>query len=142
MQYKTMLFIFVLVVLSFAVFMAFKDIKKNFASKEHFDTSADIADLKIALFKADFCGHCKDYLRSNVFEDTYTTIKGKDNFRGVVFVTYDYDQNKQLAEQYNIESFPSIIAIDGAGNMLNTFDGDRYNKEDLVKFVEANRVKA
>jgi thioredoxin-like negative regulator of GroEL len=135
---KTALFIFVLVILATAVYMAYSDIMKNMPKKiESF--SDDKPKLKICLYKAVWCLHCTRYLKSNVFDDTYADVKGKYN--DVVFTTVDFDQNKQLAEKYNVNSFPTIIAVDADGKLIDTFDGDRSKKEELMKFVEANRVK-
>jgi thioredoxin-like negative regulator of GroEL len=89
---------------------------------------------------SEYIKHCQSYLKSNVFDDTYADVKGKYN--DVVFTTVDFDKNKQLAEKYNVNSFPSIIAVDADGKLLDTFNGDRSNKAELMKFVEANRVKA
>ena len=134
---KTTLFVFVLLILAYAVWMAYTDIMKNMPKVEKF---SDEAKLKICLYKATWCSHCNRYLQSHVFEDTYDSVKGKYN--DVVFVTYDFDENKKLAEKYNVNSFPTIIAVDKNGNLLDTFEGDRNNKDELMRFVEANRSKA
>ena len=136
---KTALFVFVLIVLSYAVYMAFSDIRKNMpAVSEHF---ASDPVLKICLYKATWCGHCKKYEESKVFENTYDSIKDKPEYKDVVFVTVDFDENKALAEKYNVNSFPSIIAIDGKGNFLSRFEGDRYKSEELIEFVKTNKSK-
>jgi thiol-disulfide isomerase/thioredoxin len=139
---KAVLFVFVLVVLGYAVWMAYSDIMKYMPKRKNDTepyTNGDDAKLKICLYKATWCHFCTDYLKSGVFEDTYADVKGKYN--DVAFVTYDFDENKKLAEKYGIESFPSIIAVDANGKLLGNFEGDRMKKEDLVKFVEDNRVK-
>ena len=88
------------------------------------------------MFKAEWCGYCKKYIQSNVFDDAYA--KAKDQYPGVVFVTRDYDSDKELAGKYNINSFPTIIAVDGDGNYLTKFNGDRNNTDELIKFVNDN----
>lgn len=132
---KLALFVFVLAILAYAVYMAYTDIMRP--KKERF---TDGAKVKICLYKATWCHFCTKYLESNVFEDVYADVKQK--YDDVVFATYDFDENKKLAEQYNVNSFPTIIAVDKNGKLLDTFDGDRYNKGDLMRFVEANRQKA
>ena len=102
--------------------------------KENFDNNTP--KLQIALFKAEWCGHCTNYLKSNVFNDAYT--KAKDQYPGVVFITYDFDSNKELASKYNVNSFPTIIAVDSDGKYLTKFNGDRTNTDELVKFVKDN----
>lgn len=99
---------------------------------EHFNDSK----LKICLFKATWCNHCKVFEQSNVFNDTYEGIK-KD-YPGVVFVTYDFDENKELASGYNVNSFPTIIAVDASGKFLSKFSGDRTSIPELTAFVKNN----
>jgi thiol-disulfide isomerase/thioredoxin len=59
------------------------------------------SDTTMYLFKADWCGHCKnlapvwDQLQKEV-----TNIK---------FVTYDSQKDKNSIEKYNISGFPTII---------------------------------
>jgi thiol-disulfide isomerase/thioredoxin len=130
-MYKTIILAFLAVVLLYALLVTFKQIKGNMP-KESFEEPK----LRICLFKAEWCGHCQKYVKSHVFEDTYASIK--DDYPGVVFVTYDFDQNKKLAEQWNVNSFPSILAVGKDGKLLDTFEGDRYSPEDLVKFVKKN----
>lgn len=132
---KLALFVFVVAILGYAVYMAYTDITKS--KKERF---TDGAKLKIALYKATWCSHCTKFIESNVFQDTYAAVK--DKYDDVVFATYDFDENKKLAEQYNVNSFPTIIAVNKDGKLLDTFDGDRSNKAELMRFVEANRQKA
>lgn len=138
---KTILIIFVLLIVAYAIYMAYTDIMKNIpaekAKLEKF--SGDEDKLKICLYKATWCSHCTKYIKSNVFNDAYADVKGKYN--DVVFTTVDFDENKKLAEKYDINGFPTIIAVDSKGNLLDTFTGDRSKKEDLMKFVEDNRVK-
>ena len=131
---KLALFVFVLAILAYGVYMAYTDIMRP--KKERF---TDGAKVKICLYKATWCHHCQSYTKSNVFEDVYSDVKGK--YDDVVFATYDFDENKKMAEQYNINSFPTIIAVDKNGKLLDTFDGDRNNKGDLMRFVEMNRQK-
>jgi thiol-disulfide isomerase/thioredoxin len=133
---KLALFVFVLAILAYGVYMAYTDIMRP--KKERF-TSSEGTKVKICLYKATWCHHCVAFVKSNVFEDVYSDVKGK--YDDVVFATYDFDENKKMAEQYNINSFPTIIAVDANGKLLDTFDGDRNNKGDLMRFVEVNRQK-
>lgn len=136
---KTILFVFVLIVIATAIFMAYKDIRSSMPGvSENFEEGK----LKICLYKASWCGHCTKYLQSGVFESTYESLKKKPEYADVVFATIDFDENKESAEKYNVNSFPSIIAIDGQGNLLSHFEGDRYKPEELVKFVDENKAKA
>jgi thiol-disulfide isomerase/thioredoxin len=115
--------------------MAYTDIKKNMPKVSEAFTEPK---LKICLYKAEWCGHCRELLKAGTFNSAYESIKDKPEYKDVVFVTYDFDENKALAEKYNINSFPSIIAVDKDGNLLNNFEGNRNSKDDLIKFVDQN----
>ncbi len=135
---KTILFVFVLVVLAYAVYMAYTDIKKNMPKvSESF--SSEEPKLKICLFKAEWCKYCLKYVQSGTFNNAYDSIKDKPEYKDVVFVTYDFDQNKALAEKYNINSFPSIVAVDKDGNLVKNFEGNRDSQDDLLKFVDESK---
>lgn len=148
---KTILFVFVLLILAYAVYMAYADISKNFPKSktvttsisERFEDNKDntASKLKICLYTAEWCHFCKSYKQSNIFNDTYSSIKKNDMYNGVVFATLDFDQNKAMAEKYNVNSFPTIIAVDSKGNLLDTFSGDRSDKDELVGFVDKNLNK-
>lgn len=135
---KTVLFVFVLAILAFAVYMSYTDISK--AMQRRKEAFSSEPKLKICLYKASWCSHCTKFVQSNIFEDVYADVKGK--YDDVVFATYDFDENKKLAEKYNINSFPTIIAVDKNGKLLDTFDGDRNKKDELMRFVEKNRANA
>ena len=93
-QYKLVLVIFIAALLFYAVYISF-----NYRV-ERFD---DSAKPQVALFYAMFCGHCKTYLQSNVFDNTSDIINNDPRFQNKMsFVKYDYDQNKDLANKYNI----------------------------------------
>lgn len=140
---KTILFVFVLVVVAAAVFMAYKDIRSSMPKVDGgLSENFEEGKLKICLYKATWCGHCTKYLQSGVFDSTYESIKGKPEYADVVFATIDFDENKDSAEKYNVNSFPSIIAIDKQGNLISRFEGDRYKSEELIKFVDESKNKA
>lgn len=128
MSVKPILVLFLLVILSYALFVSFKYYKENYQ---------DYA-LRILLVHATWCSHCKTYIRSGTFDTAYNEIKKNGKYQGVVFEKIDYDKNKDVAEKYDINSFPTIIAVDGNGKLLDKFSGDRDNKSDLVRFVDKN----
>jgi len=128
MSVKLILVLFLLVILSYALFVSFK------YYKEHYQDYA----LRILLVHATWCSHCERYLSSGTFDQVYNSLKKDDKYQGVVFEKIDYDQHKDIAEKYDINSFPTIIAVDANGKLLDKFSGDRDNKSDLVKFVDKN----
>ena len=122
---KCILVSFLVVALFFALYVAYEKMHK----KEGFAGDK----VKVCLFYATWCGHCEKYLDSKVFDATYSQVKSKDS--QIVFEKIDYDQNKNLASKYDVNSFPTIVAIDGNGKKIDTFKGDRYNKEALEQFA-------
>lgn len=91
-------------------------------------------NIKIYLFYATWCGHCHKYLESNIFMTTFDEIK-KTN-ANVTFEMIDFDKNKELANKYNVSSFPSIISASSDGTFIKEFSGNRNNKEELKEFVK------
>lgn len=89
--------------------------------------------VRICLFYAEWCHHCEKYLSSGVFDKTYESVKSSNS--NIKFEKIDYDQNKNLASKYGVQSFPSIIAIDSNGKKIGEFEGDRYNKDVLERFA-------
>ena len=136
---KTVLFLFVLVILAYAVYMAYTDIRKNMPRISESFSDSEEKKLKICLFKAEWCSFCTKYVQAGTFNKAYESIKDKPEYKDVVFAVYDFDQNKALAEKYNINSFPSIIAVDKDGNLVKNFEGNRDSQDDLVKFVDESK---
>ena len=123
MSTKLILAIFLVFLLSYALFVSFKP-------KESYEDMP----LKIVLVHATWCSHCVAYVKSGTFLRTFNEqVKGK---RNVEFEMLDYDKNKDVAEKYDINSFPTIIAVDGKGELLGKFEGDRNKPSDLVAFVD------
>lgn len=99
-------------------------------NKKHRETFEN--DVKVALFHATWCGHCVKYLASGNFEKAEKKVQGSNS--NVEFVKYDYDKNKDLAEKYNVSSFPTIIGL--VGEKTYKFYGDRNNVNHIQFFIE------
>ena len=97
-----------------------------------FEKFSDSPKVTIILFFASWCGHCEAYLSSNVFMNTYDKLQNKSDIK---FVNYDYDKHKDLGNKYGVNSFPTIVAIDGNGNKISDFAGDRNSSSDLTNFA-------
>lgn len=122
------LFIIILIILIAVFFIYINNIK--------IENYNDSNSVKIILFYATWCGHCHRYLESNIFMDTYDTLKNNPKYKNINFEMIDFDKNKELANKYNINSFPTIISVNFDGTLIKIFEGNRNNKDHLKKFVD------
>lgn len=91
--------------------------------------------LKVMLFHASWCPHCRDYLSSGVWtQQLKNVVKTDPKFAGVVLMDFEFEDNKQLAEKYNVDRFPYILAENSNGKVYQ-FSGNRNNVEDLKDFI-------
>ena len=84
--------------------------------------------LKCILFKAEWCGHCKEFKPTWKALETMYEKNGK-----IKFVTYDFDKNKKKMEEYGIEGFPSIMFENNKGKSF--YKGSR-DVNDLMNIIE------
>jgi thiol-disulfide isomerase/thioredoxin len=82
--------------------------------------------INLMLFKADWCGHCKQF--KSTWEHISKVYKNKFNF-----VVYDADKQKEYFEEYKVDAFPTLLAKNG--NNIITYNGDR-SMEDLNNFLQ------
>lgn len=141
--YKILLIIFIIAIVIYALNSTYTTILTNLpenvkSNVEEYDNSKNIT---IALFHANWCGHCVQYRKSGKFINTYNTIKSDPSMSNITFTEYEFDNNKDLANKYNINSFPTIVAIDSNGNLLSTFNGNRSNSDELIAFAKKNLNK-
>lgn len=123
--------IVIILFVSYAVYFIYRQFKKNMPLEKFSEPK-----LKIVLFYAVWCPHCEDYLSSKVFSSTYEELKKNPKYASVVFEELDYDKNKSVANKYNVSSFPSIIAVSSEERLIDTFNGDRYDRDVLKAFVD------
>ncbi len=79
----------------------------------------------IMLFKADWCGHCKNF--KPTWDAVSSAYKNKYNF-----ITYDADKQREVFEKYKVDGFPTVLVKQG--DNIIPFDGER-SFEDLSNFV-------
>jgi protein disulfide-isomerase A6 len=132
---KIFLWIFVIIVVVYAIVMAYNDVVKYIPQEKKKVEKFDEPKLKIALFYAEWCGHCSKYIKAGTFMDTYDKLKQQKKFDKVVFVQFDFDKNKELGNKYGVSSFPTIVAISSSGDLVGEFAGDRNDPEALIKFT-------
>ena len=79
----------------------------------------------IILFKSEDCGHCQKF--KPTWEALQKQFTGKHNF-----ITYDYKENPEKMEEFNIEGFPTIYRVSGENKYV--FEGER-DIDNLVAFL-------
>jgi thiol-disulfide isomerase/thioredoxin len=100
-----------------------EEIKKNRMIMKGGGNSEDKKTL--ALFKAEWCGHCK------AFKGTWDKLQsGMGN--KVNFVTYDSEINKNEIKDYKIQGFPTLILL--AGDKAVEYVGPR-DETSIKQFI-------
>lgn len=94
------------------------------------------AENKLIFFDANtsWCGPCK-WLAKNTFTD-----KGVGDFYNQNFISYELDMEKgegvALADEFKIKAYPTLLFLDGGGNIVHRTAGAM----DAEKFLELGRV--
>ncbi len=83
--------------------------------------------LDIILFKADWCGHCKN------FKPTWDKVSELFNTK-FNFIVYDADKQREKFEEYKVDAFPTIIIKDGSN--IIPYDGER-SLEEMSNFLNS-----
>lgn len=94
----------------------------------------------LKLFHASWCPHCVDYLKPKdgsapVWTDKLPAALTKEKVEGVKLEEYEFEANKELADKYKVNSFPTIIGENPRGT-VKKFEGNRDSVEDLIKFAK------
>jgi thioredoxin-like negative regulator of GroEL len=87
----------------------------------------DNTKITVILFKADWCGHCKQF--KPTWEKISDMYKQKYNF-----VTYDADSQTDKFKEYKVDAFPTVLVKNGS-NVI-PYDGDR-SIDDLNNFLQS-----
>ena len=80
----------------------------------------------VILFKAEWCGHCKN------FKDTWLNLKTKYNDK-YDFITYDADMNSKEVSSFNIKGFPTLLVQNK--KKIVEYNGSR-DENNIIKFVD------
>ena len=68
------------------------------------------SDVKVMLFYAEWCGHCKEFKKPG---GDWETIKANKQLKGVTFSEVDCDKNKKAAADYRVNSYPTLFFVKG-----------------------------
>ena len=83
--------------------------------------------IKIILFKADWCGHCKN------FKPTWEAVSKQYNNK-FEFIVYDADKERSKFEEYKVDAFPTVIIK--RGEEKTEYKGER-SFEDFNNFLQS-----
>ncbi len=81
---------------------------------------------KIILFKADWCGHCKN------FKPTWDAISKQFNNK-YEFIVYDADNQTDKFKEYKVDAFPTVLVKNG--DNIISYEGDR-TFDDFNNFLQ------
>lgn len=123
---RIILALFVIFGIMLAIYIAYSNMKEKFTNTTNFK-------VRVCLFYATWCPHCTKYMESGVFNQVANTVKKTSD--EIYFHEIDYEENKSLANKYDISGFPTIIAIDANGKLIKSFEGNRNNPRDLEEFA-------
>lgn len=127
----------ILVLICFIIFVSLFTIflLKNKKTIDKFENKDN--KIKVVLVYADWCGHCKRYIQSKMFDEKLANeLKNNSKYSNVTIQKINYDENKDFAEKYNINSFPTIIVIKDDNNSKK-FEGNRDDLNELISFIDS-----
>lgn len=96
----------------------------------------DKNSVKLVLFYAPWCGHCKALMPDwEKIEYKYNNQVVRQ--KKITISKIDCDQNAKLAEQYNIQGYPTIKLLHSNNNgKINLYDyEDQRNYNQISKFI-------
>lgn len=127
---KTLLIIVVAIVLVYLVFTLYK---KFFTTEERFQDMIGDTETVFRMFYVDWCPHCQ--VAKPEFEklSKLTEINGKP----IKIEMVNAEENTELAKQFNVTSYPTIILTHSGKNTI--YEGDRTEAE-LTDFIKKNVV--
>ncbi len=83
--------------------------------------------INVILFKADWCGHCKNF--KPTWEKVSKMYENKYNF-----IVYDADTQKKYFEEYKVDAFPTVLIKTDTNTI--SYDGDR-SFDDFSNFLQS-----
>lgn len=84
--------------------------------------------MDIMLFKAEWCGHCKN------FTPVWNSLQQMDEFKNKFnFITFDSKENKTEFEEYKVNEYPTLMVKKDENN-LDEYNGPR-EMEHMIEFL-------
>lgn len=136
---KYLIMLLVAIIFVFVAMHAYKTyvapaLSRNYVSNKEFIKGSDddlnkTADLYF--FYTEWCPHCKK--AKPEWEQLKMEYENKQiNGYKINFIEVDCDQNKEIAEQYNVEGYPTIKLV--SGNQIVEYDA-QPNKKTLEQYL-------
>tara|TARA_A100000164_G_C21514979_1_gene588804 strand:- start:60 stop:413 length:354 start_codon:yes stop_codon:yes gene_type:complete len=85
--------------------------------------------MKVTLYYADWCGHCK------TFKPTWEKLKTKFETIGIKYDEYEHGKDQKIIEENNIEGFPTI-QIENNGEVKDYSGSREYNE--ILNYLNKN----
>ena len=106
----------------------FNKIKPNYVENKEF-TSNNIDSVELYFFYTDWCPHCKS--AKPIWEDLKNNTSMVNNVK-INYIDVNCDNEKELAEKFNIEGYPTIKLV--KDNQVIEYDA-KPDKETLIIFL-------
>ena len=109
-------------------------ISKQYDKGQSFEKAQKTGKPILVFFYTDWCGFCQR------FAPTYDKIaKSRDIKKNVAvaYVNCEEEANRKIAEEYNIQAFPTVYVVDAKGTRTQLDNGTFFN-EDSVEVVSKN----
>ena len=85
-------------------------------------------------FSADWCGYCKE------FNPTWNQLVKTNKKKNIEFKKHSItDENENLLQIYNIQSFPTLLLVKNNGNRVK-YQSDSRGKSEIEAFLKKNRI--
>ena len=85
-------------------------------------------------FSADWCGYCKE------FNPTWNQLVKTNKKKNIEFKKHSItDENENLLQMYNIQSFPTLLLVKNNGNRVK-YQSDSRGKSEIEAFLKKNRL--
>ena len=124
-QYRVLVALLLVASILFLTYLAFR----NYKVEKYEEDSEKVT---VVLIHASWCGHCVSYIKSGIFD---SVAKSNTNSK-ISFESWENSKVKDKINKYDVNGFPTIIAIDANGNKIMDFNGNRNNPTELMSFAE------
>lgn len=118
-------YIFIAIMIICIIYICTKNNKQT--KKQHY---SNITKPKLALYYANWCGHCHNFMKN--WDSIKSYFDGKINCE-----KYECSNNEELCKKYKIVGFPTMILHYNGKNIMYPNDRPR-TKESVIEFVNSH----